>query len=100
MARPRLELHDLLKQFVDNVYYQPPTNIHLQYPCIVYARDGSSVDRANNELYRHAQRYQVTVIDRNPDTQLVGGIEALKFSTFEDSFAVDDLNHYVFTLFF
>lgn len=100
MARSRLELHDLFKQLVDNVYFQPPENIRMQYPCIVYARDGSSVDHANNELYRHAKQYMVTVIDRDPDTELTDQIEHFPLSSFDRFFAVDDLNHFVFTLFF
>jgi hypothetical protein len=72
----------------------------MQYPCIVYSRSGSSVDHANNELYRHAKRYQVTVVDRDPDTELADQVEALRYASFERFFVADDLNHYVFTLFF
>jgi hypothetical protein len=100
MAHSRLQLHDLLKTITEYVYFQPPPNIQMQYPCILYSRDGSSVDHANNELYRHAKRYQVTVIDRDPDTALSDMVEKLKFSRFDRFFAVDDLNHFVFTLFF
>lgn len=100
MARPRLELQTLLEEVTEHVYFQPPSNIQMQYPCIIYSRSESSVDHANNELYRHAKGYMVTVIDRNPDTELVDTVEELPFSTFDRFFAVDDLNHYVFTLFF
>ena len=97
---PRLELHEHLQAIVDRVYFQPPASINMQYPCIIYSRDGSSTDHANNGLYRHAKRYQVTVVDRNPDTELADKIEALQYASFERSFAADDLNHYVFTIFF
>ena len=97
---PRLELQSLLEEVTDHVYFQPPANVQMQYPCIIYSRDGTSVDHANNGLYRHAKRYQVTVVDRNPDTELVDKIEALRFASFDRSFAADDLNHYVFNLFF
>ncbi len=101
MAQPRVDLQDLLEEITENVYFQPPTNIRMQYPCIVYLRDGlPSSDHADNELYRHARRYQVTVIDRNPDTELAAMVEALRYATFDRSFAADNLNHYVFTLFF
>jgi len=97
---PRLELQSLLQEVTEHVYFQPPASIHMEYPCIIYVRDGTSTDHANNGLYRHAKRYQVTVVDRDPDTELADQIEALQYSSFERSFAADDLNHYVFNIFF
>jgi hypothetical protein len=97
---PRLELQSLLEGMTEHVYFQPPANIQIEYPCIIYTRDGTSSDHANNELYRHAKRYQVTVVDRDPDTELADKVESLRFVSFERAFAAGDLNHYVFTLFF
>jgi hypothetical protein len=97
---PRLELQSLLEEIADHVYFQPPANIHIEYPCIIYSRDGTSSDHANNNLYRHAKQYQITVVDRDPDTELADKVEALRYTAFERFFAADDLNHYVFTLFF
>ena len=97
---PRLELQSLLEEVTEHVYFQPPANIQMQFPCIIYSRDGSLSDHANNGLYRHTKRYQITVIDRNPDTELADKVEALRYSSFERFFATDHLNHYVFSLFF
>lgn len=97
---PRLELQARLEELTDHVYFQPPANVQMQFPCIIYSRDGASTDHANNGLYRHAKRYQVTVVDRDPDTELADKVEALRYASFERSFAADDLNHYVFSLFF
>jgi hypothetical protein len=97
---PRLELQALLEGITAHVYFQPPSNLEMQFPCVTYSRDGVSKDHANNELYRHAKRYQVTVIDQDPDTELADQVEKLQYANFERSFAVDDLNHYVFTLYF
>lgn len=97
---PRLELQSLLEAVTPHVYFQPPSNAQMQFPCIIYSRDGTSSDHANNGLYRHAKRYQVTVVDRNPDTELADKVEALNYSSFERFFAADDLNHYVFSIFF
>jgi len=95
-----LQLHEILTGITEHVYFQPPSNFRMQYPCIIYSRDGTSADHADNELYRHAKRYQVTVVDRNPDTELAAMVEALDYVSFERSFPAEDLNHYVFTLFF
>jgi hypothetical protein len=46
---PRLELQSLLEGVTDHVYFQPPANVQMEYPCIIYSRDGTSADHANNE---------------------------------------------------
>ena len=97
---PRLELQTLLEGFAENVYFQPPNNISLSYPCIVYAMDGIRSEFADNRPYRHTKRYQVTVIDRNPDTELPDKVVELPMSEFNRYFVADNLNHYVFNLFF
>jgi hypothetical protein len=84
----------------EHVYYQPPTNVTMQYPCIVYFRDGSELQHADNFSYRRTRQYQVTVIDRNPDSDLPDKVEELPMCRLDRAFAADDLNHYVFNLFF
>lgn len=96
----RLDLQTLLEGLTDNVYFQTPTNSEMQYPCIVYKRDNSRSRFANNKPYSHAKRYQVTVIDRNPDSELPDAVEGLSYCAFDRHFAADNLNHYVFNLFF
>ena len=100
MGQSRLQLHDLLKGITDNVYFQPPSGHRMQFPCITYLWEAESAQHADNELYRHAKRYQVTVIDRDPDTELADMVRKLPYCSFERAFAADDLNHYVFSLFF
>ncbi len=48
----------------------------------------------------HTKRYQVTVIDRNPDTELPDKVVELPMSEFSRAFMADNLNHYVINLFF
>jgi len=100
MAQLRLSLHETLKELTEHVYFQAPPNNQVQFPCILYSRDGTSAQHADNELYRHAKRYQVTVIDRDPDSELADTVEQLPYCAFERRFAADDLNHFVFNLFF
>lgn len=97
---PRLQLQALLELITENVYFQPPTNIQMQYPCIIYERDGSEVNHADNGSYQRTKRYQVTVIDRNPDSQLPDRVEELPLCRFDRFFTADSLNHHVFNLFF
>jgi len=98
----RLELQALLVDILgsQNVYFQPPPSIQMDYPCIVYQRDDRRVDYADDAPYRHRIRYQVTIIDRNPDSDLPQKIAELSLCSFDRFFTVDQLNHDVFTLFF
>jgi hypothetical protein len=96
----RLGLHEVLLGVVKNAYFQPPENIQMQYPAIVYERSGTRSEYADNSLYRGTKQYQVMVIDRNPDSELPDQVERLPLCSFERWFAADNLNHWVFTLFF
>lgn len=109
MAQLRQRLHEILKDLalqedpeapVVQVYFQPPSNVKLAFPCIKYERSGSRNDFADNKAYRSAKQYQVTVIDRDPDSTLPNKVEALEFCEFDRFYAADNLNHWVFTLFF
>lgn len=96
----RLELQSLLEGLTPNVYFQPPANVALAYPCIVYQRDNLHTDFADNNPYGHEQRYQVTVIDRNPDSDIPQKLAALPRCTFDRFFVADNLNHDVYRLYF
>lgn len=99
---PRLELQDLLVDILEssNVYFQPPPDIHMEYPCIVYNLDSNHVNHADNKIYIHAWAYQVTVIDRNPDSDIPEKILALPWCRFDRKFEADNLNHFTFNIFF
>lgn len=96
----RLQLHEKLKAIVPNVYFQQPPSQGLVYPCIIYKRDAESTDHANNTLYRRKKRYQVEVIDRNPDSTIPDDVSKLPFCSFSRFFVVDNLNHDVYNLYF
>jgi hypothetical protein len=104
MASPqqqrRLQLHDLLLTFCDNVYFQPPANIYMEYPCIVYSRDFAETKFADNQPYDKVQRYLVTVIDRDPDSDIPDKVAGMPMNTFNRFFTTDDLNHDVYQVFF
>lgn len=99
----REALHDYLVAVSgldeDNIHFQPPEDRLLQFPCIVYERDNSSVQHADNLPYRRCLRYQVTLIDPNPDSDVVDKLLALPLCSFSRHFATSGLNHDVFTLY-
>lgn len=100
----RLELQEVLEDILGtrNVYFQPKTNTKLDFTTgmIVFKRDWAMSRFANNRPYRHVKRYQVTYIDRNPDSAIYDAIAALPMCVYDRFFTADDLNHDVFKLFF
>lgn len=98
----RSDLQTLLKGILetDNVYFQPPPTVKMKYPCIVYRRDRVNVNFADDKPYKRVKRYQVIVIDSNPDSDIPDKIGALPMCTFERFYTADQLNHDVFNLFF
>lgn len=93
-------LQVLLESITPNVYYEPPTSIQMKYPCIVYQRGSNSVQYGNNLPYRIDTRYILTVIDEDPDSEIIKEIERLPMCSFDRHFTSDNLNHDVFTLFY
>lgn len=99
---PRLELQQILVNILgsDNVYFQPPENIHMVYPCIVYHRDDIQINHANDLPYKQVVRYQVTVISQDPDNEFVKQVAELPMCDYDRFFTAENLNHDVFRLFF
>lgn len=97
----RSTLHDLLVNTLgsSNVYFQAPPNLQMQYPCIVYKRERVSTKFANNGLYRYLKRYQITVIDRDPDSLIPDAVAALPLCSFDRFFVANGLNHDVFNIY-
>jgi hypothetical protein len=97
---PRLELQTLLEAITPNVYFQPPTNVQLVYPCIIYERDYADTKFADDKPYSHTVRYMIVVIDRNPDSPILDQIAALPMCVFNRFYSADNLNHNVYNIFF
>jgi hypothetical protein len=99
---PRTDLHILLKSILGSeaVYFQPPSSDKIVYPCIVYQRDKADTKFADNNPYHYEKEYQLTVIDRDPDSIIPDEIAKLPKCVFSTHFTVDNLNHDVFTIFF
>lgn len=98
----RMELQSLLTDLLGttNVYFQPPSSITMVYPCIVYKRDIVNTIFADDKPYEHFTRYQVTVIDRDPDSLIPAKVGALPKCRFDRFYTADNLNHDVYNLFF
>lgn len=98
----RFELQDLLETTLGskNVYFQPPHNLQMKYPCIVYKLVGINTNFASNGVYKYMKQYSVTSIDSNPDSDVPVKILGLPHASFSTRFAQDNLNHTVFNIYF
>lgn len=84
----------------NNVYFQPPASVRMHYPAIVYSREDIQNTFADNKVYLQTHLYRVTVIDEEPESEIVKKVSQLPTARFEQHFTKDNLNHDVFTLFY
>lgn len=82
------------------VYFQPPANTDMEYPCITFERDDAETRFANNSPYFNTFGYDVTVIDQDPESELLALVAALPMCSFNRHFVSDNLNHDVYKLYF
>lgn len=98
----RLQLQALLESILgsENVYFQEPGSTLMNYPAIVYKLDNERTQFAENKPYRRTKRYMVTIIDKNPDSEIPDKVASMPMSTFSRRFTADKLNHTVYNLYF
>lgn len=96
----RIDLHKLLVEKLGstNVYFQPPASVRMNYPAIVYSRSKIENRFADNAIYAQSYSYTITVIDSNPDSEIVREVSLIPRIRHDRSFTSDNLNHDVFTL--
>ena len=84
-----------------SVYFQPPTGTLVEYPCVVYSKDSGDALYADNGAYRYTQRYQVTVITRDPDSGLPEKLlRHFQMCRMDRQFVGDNLYHNVLILYY
>jgi hypothetical protein len=98
----RLELHEILCEILGtrNAYFQPPESVKMNYPAIVYALEDIESAFADDGVYLSKRKYQVTVVDKNPDSPITAKLAWQPFCQFNRHYEADNLNHDVFTLYF
>lgn len=72
----------------------------MEYPCIVYERDHADTKFAGNRPYSFRQRYQVTLIAKDPDSDILDKIRALPLCLYDRGYAANNLNHDIFALYY
>lgn len=98
----RLELQSKLEELLNskNVYYQPPENLKMEYPAIRYSLSNISSRHADDMKYSNFTSYEITVIDRRPDNDVIKKILDLPLSSFNRHYTSDNLSHDTIILYF
>lgn len=98
----RTELHGKLTAILgsDHVYFQPPRNVRLKFPCIIYELNRYDIQYADDTSYIGTKGYVVTYISPDPDDETWENIMKLPHCSFNRFFTADDLNHWVLELYY
>ena len=99
-SRPNLQtkLEEILGS--RNVYFQPPESIKLKYPAIIYSLSDIRNMHASNTIHKKDMVYMLTYIDEDPDSENVEKISNLPYCEFDRFYTSDNLNHYIFTIYY
>lgn len=98
----RLALQSILERILGtkNVYFQPPYNLKLSYPCIIYNRMGARQIKADNRTYNFLTQYEVDYVTMDPDEFIFKDLaSALTYCTFNRHYVLDRLHHNVYTVY-
>lgn len=97
----RLELQKKLEDALGsrNVYFQPPSGIKLNYPAIVYKLSSVENRHANNDVYLQDFFYEINVIEKTPNSNLIKDISKWNKISFSSQYTSDNLYHTVFKLY-
>jgi hypothetical protein len=97
-----LQLQAILNSIpgVKKAWFQEPSADNMEYPCIIFKLDSRGATHADNTPYRRTKRYQVTVIDKSPLSDIPDAVHSLPQCAFERRFVASSLYHDVFNLYF
>lgn len=99
----RIELQYKLEEVLgtNKVWFRPPENIKLSFPCIIYNLRTSNMRYADNKTYSAMRCYDIQLIHKTADTNLIEDLlNAFPYISFENSFTVENLIHENFILYY
>lgn len=82
----------------ERVYYQPPETIKMVYPCIIYDLERDDLLHADDAAYHRRKVYSVTIVDKNPDSELPDQLSDMFNAGMERHYTADNLHHFVYTI--
>lgn len=93
-------VNDILKNNTRHVYFQPPENMLIEYPCIIYERHDINNIHADDDVYIQPCRYRIIVIDFDPDSIIVERMSKFKTARHMNHYVSDKLNHDTFEIYY
>lgn len=84
----------------DKVYFEPPANIVLSYPCIVYSEDTDVIKHADDKKYHHRRKYTALLISKKSENDVIRSrLDELDYCSFARHYISDNLHHYSYTIY-
>lgn len=99
----RLRLQSILENLpgVVEAWFQPPADHKMTYPAIRYSLSGDSALRADDRRYVGTYRYTLTLIDPDPTSEIKDILlDTFEMISLDRTYTKDNLNHWVYTLYF
>lgn len=95
------DLLHLLQQAVQHnrVYFQPPENLKIGYPAVVFHLSKIKIDHASDVPYKGAKEYSVILITKDPEPDVIDEILKIPYSSLDTTYISDGMNHFVFTVY-
>lgn len=93
------DLLRLLQKAVDHnrVYFQPPENLKIGYPAVIFHLSKVKLDHADDVPYKGAREYSVVLISKEPEPEVIDEILKIPYTTLDTTYISDGMNHFVFT---
>lgn len=99
----RVELQSKFEEILGsrNVYFQPPETKKMEYPCIIYFKTSVPARYADDLIYKYKQGYTVTVVDKDPDSEIPFKIfKTFGYARIDSFYKSGGLNHTKLTIFY
>lgn len=93
-------LSPILHKICDNVYFQPGSNVHMTYPCIVCEFEGPEDRIADNRHYLTYGKYSLKYIHKSPSMEKFEEFHDLHNCSWDRRFIADGMYHDCWIIYF
>ena len=102
MTNKELKLDKLFKDTLgsNNVYFQPPESVRMQYPCIVWNLAKIPVQYADDKAYLKNPKYVIRYISTEPDDPMRLTLTEVLGVPMIQVYNKDGLYHYIYELYY
>lgn len=84
---------------IKKVYFEPPPDTKMEYPCVRFHRDSFNSTFADNIPYKVDERYEATLIYPNPDSPLPAYFAKLPMCRHNRHYTANNLSHDVYIIY-